>query len=175
MPPLYTVLGIAPLDVQLREARRVMQDWRPMLQESKAKYLRTVEESFRFERSAGNRYWRPLANRTMVDRVSKGFPAAHPILVRTGDLKWVATHASGMGNEISGFNRVTNRKLEMSLYGDKTKHQDGYTWKPPGQLQVWGSTDVYVPARPFWDLERWQQDEMFKPFTTWADRWLFYP
>jgi phage gpG-like protein len=43
-------------------------------------------ENFATE-SAGGTPWEQLAPFTNADRVKKGFPAAHPILVRTGDYR----------------------------------------------------------------------------------------
>lgn len=93
--------------------------------------------------------WADLAERTVSDRISKGFGGEHPILIRYGDLRQVtatslkALQHSGtversdsdgktIGVKVSGRNGVLN----VTAFGDKSVNQE------PGQDGR--------PARPYW-------------------------
>lgn len=164
-----TVTGRDTINRQFDLFKLRNSDWTPELRRAKSAYLRSVEKNFDTESSRASGPWKELRLATASERQFQGYPAWNPILVRRGDLRWSATHASGVGDQIEGYHKITHKKLKMVLRGDKVKHQFGYRWQRRD-----GKTYT-VPARPFWDFEDSNQNEMFEPFARWASHWLFQP
>ncbi|MCL6454369.1 MAG: hypothetical protein K6T78_12225 [Alicyclobacillus sp.] len=75
-------------------------------------------ERVRFEQEGPG--WRPLALSTQRDRVRHGYPAEHPILVRTGALKASLTDGTAPGAIYEVY------PLELKL-GSDLKTKNGYT------------------------------------------------
>lgn len=84
--------------------------------------------------SAGGDPWEQLAFDTMLDRVVKGFPAAHPILVRTGDYR-------------ASFTDRQNSNAFMEF----TATDDGWTMdigSSDGRVEELEGGTRIIPARP---------------------------
>lgn len=103
-------------------------------------------ENFATE-SAGGTPWEQLAFDTMLDRVVHGFPAAHPILVRTGDYRASFTDRQD-----------ANAFMEFAATGDGWTMDIGSSDSRMEELE--GGTRL-IPARPAAVLSTTAQNNVF--------------
>ena len=100
--------------------------------------------------SAGGVAWEELAAYTMLDRLNKGFPAAHPILVRTGDYR-ASFVDSGDPDALSDY-FVTGDGWALKIGSNDSRVDDleGGTSGPPT-----------IPARPATILSAASENNVF--------------
>ena len=83
--------------------------------------------------SAGGDPWDQLAFFTMLDRVVKGFPAAHPILVRDGDYR-ASFVDSGNGDALYEFaNTGDGWAMDVGSDDDRVTDLEGGTRRIPAR------------------------------------------
>ena len=97
--PLFTITatleGETVLDKRLQALEERIGDVRPAWPAVIAAFKQITGKAFATEGASTGQAWRPLAPATQADRRRGGFPPAHPILQRTGDLRRAVMLESG--------------------------------------------------------------------------------
>lgn len=109
--------------------------------ESFGKYM-LQKYAKRFETEMGrDEGWAELAPSTVMDRIRKGYPGEHPILVRTGELKKSYTEEGGFGNVFL----VSPNKLEVGsgLAKASYHHRRGPHGRPARQAAYLTKDDIH--------------------------------
>ncbi len=106
------------------------------------------EKNFDLEGKGGAGGWVDLADSTVAERVRKGFPGEHPILIRYGDLRAItgtSLRVAG-GSGIFGMTDADGKSIRVDINAGS----HGAIVTASGEKSLNQNPTQYAPARPYW-------------------------